>query len=429
VSQGVGKNGQNPSDNKTQGRSSHDELDSPKNATREKNPGGPAVTPVGTTIGFKPTNADGEFQYTPVTSLPSTAKARLKGPSKMPTRRLDVTEADEIDVVEQMENTQEIKETSVREEIPSNIQKRTFSPSKARVNGQMAQRPRQEIQRKRTPGITSDNENAMPEPDLRRKLGDMTRRYETLEARFRTLREIGIVEASANVEKLRKQCEATAASANELIASLKKELAAQTALGQQARTLEEKVKERDSKMTGLESQVKDLSSQLSSAHIEITTLQTKLAAARNASTAVDGISSKGPGSAVKGTGANRPVVASAETALAAQLKEDLYSDLTGLIIRDVKKRESDHVYDCIQTGINGTLHFKLAVSHDADCKTASSLDAAEFHYMPLLDTNRDKELVDLLPEYLAVDITFSRQHAWKFYTRVIDTLAKRRRDS
>jgi chromosome segregation protein Csm1/Pcs1 len=74
------------------------------------------------------------------------------------------------------------------------------------------------------------------------------------------------------------------------------------------------------------------------------------------------------------------------------------------------------------------LHFKLAVSHDADCKTASSLDAAEFHYMPLLDTNRDKELVDLLPEYLAVDITFSRQHAWKFYTRVIDTLAKRRID-
>lgn len=104
----------------------------------------------------------------------------------------------------------------------------------------------------------------------------------------------------------------------------------------------------------MESQTKDLSSQLSSAHIEIKTLQTKLAAARNVSTAVDGIGSKGPGSAVKGTGVNRPLVASAETALAAQLKEDLYSDLTGLIIRDVKKRESDHVYDCIQTGINGS---------------------------------------------------------------------------
>jgi hypothetical protein len=41
------------------------------------------------------------------------------------------------------------------------------------------------------------------------KLGDMTKRYENLEAKFRNLREIGIIEANTNVEKLRKQCEAT----------------------------------------------------------------------------------------------------------------------------------------------------------------------------------------------------------------------------
>lgn len=211
VSQGSGKNGRNPSDNKTQERSSQDELGSPKNATRETNPGGPAVTPVGKTLGFKHTNADGGFQYTPLASLRSTAKERLKDPSTMPTTRLDITEADKINMVEQIENTQESKETPIRDEIPSSTQKRTFSPSKALVNGQIAQRPRHEMPRKRTPGITSDNENAISEPDLRRKLGDMTRRYETLEGRFRTLREIGIVEASANVEKVRKQCEATAA--------------------------------------------------------------------------------------------------------------------------------------------------------------------------------------------------------------------------
>ena len=211
VSKGSGKNGRNPSDNKTQGRSSQDELDSPKNSTRETNPGDPAVTPVGTTTGFKHTNADGGFQYTPLASLRSTAIEQLKDPSTMPTTRLDITEADKIDMVEQIENTQESKETPIRDEIPSSTQKRTFSPSKSLVNGQITQQPRQEIPRKRTTGITPDNENAISEPDLRRKLGDMTRRYETLEARFRTLREIGIVEASANVEKLRKQCEATAA--------------------------------------------------------------------------------------------------------------------------------------------------------------------------------------------------------------------------
>jgi len=39
---------------------------------------------------------------------------------------------------------------------------------------------------------------------------------------------------------------------------------------------------------------------------------------------------------------------------AAQLKEDLYSDLTGLIIRGVKRDAEDDVYDCIQTGRNGS---------------------------------------------------------------------------
>lgn len=46
--------------------------------------------------------------------------------------------------------------------------------------------------------------------------------------------------------------------------------------------------------------------------------------------------------------------------------------------------------------------------------------------MPLLDPNRDRDLVELLPEYLTVEITFSRQNASKFYTRVMDTLTKRR---
>jgi hypothetical protein len=75
------------------------------------------------------------------------------------------------------------------------------------------------------------------------------------------------------------------------------------------------------------------------------------------------------------------------------------------------------------------LHFKLAVSHEGDGKTTSSFDSAEFHYIPLLDTNRDSDLIELLPDYLTVDISFSRQQASKFYTRVIDRLAKRQVDA
>lgn len=67
------------------------------------------------------------------------------------------------------------------------------------------------------------------------------------------------------------------------------------------------------------------------------------------------------------------------------------------------------------------LHFKLAVPE----VSAANFQSAEFQYIPLLDENRDRDLVAILPEYLTVDITFSRQQASNFYTRVMDNLLKR----
>ena len=47
----------------------------------------------------------------------------------------------------------------------------------------------------------------------------------------------------------------------------------------------------------------------------------------------------------------------AHAAQVAQLKEDLYSDLTGLILRGVEMGSEGDVYDCIQTGRNGSKYF------------------------------------------------------------------------
>jgi hypothetical protein len=227
-----------------------------------------------------------------------------------------------------------------------------------------------------------------------------------------------------------------------LIASLKSELEAQKALGQQSRSLQKHLKERDAEVARLQTQVEEATSQLSSAQSEVKALQTKLAAARNTAASLENAALKVPGSAVKGGNNRANAAASAEAAYAAQfaqLKEDLYSDLTGLIIRDVKRNRDDNIYDCIQTGVNGSefpirnmfldhvltrtaLHFKLAVPN----VSSANFESAEFQYIPLLDENRDRELVDILPEYLTVDITFVRQQASKFYTRVIDALTKRR---
>lgn len=210
------------------------------------------------------------------------------------------------------------------------------------------------------------------------------------------------------------------------------------------------MQERDAEISKLQSKVDGGASGLTAAQNEVKALQAKLAASRNAATT--DASSKNTGSAAKtGANARNGAVNNAETAHAAQvaqLKEDLYSDLTGLIIRDVKKRESDHLYDCIQTGMNGSkliptsisskyshacpspiltffkaLHFKLAVAEET---AGASFESAEFHYMPLLDPNRDKDLIEVLPDYLTVDITFSRQQSAKFYSRITDTLTKRR---
>jgi len=70
------------------------------------------------------------------------------------------------------------------------------------------------------------------------------------------------------------------------------------------------------------------------------------------------------------------------------------------------------------------LHFKLYI--DQEYAKAATFEETEFLYTPLLDANRDRGLIELMPEYLTEDITFARQNAAKFYGRVVDTLTKKR---
>ncbi|KAK6819104.1 hypothetical protein RU639_007988 [Aspergillus parasiticus] len=397
---------------------SNDELVASQPATRSTRSAKPAKPT--TTRGRrkatveKQVKTDGEFQYTPRTTRQH--KSPVKGNEEAEQftkqrRKADPQSEPEEEVSEGEKAAPDVVEETFVQEEPMEPRSISMSPAKRR---QSAQRP-----------LQSSPLKPNAEPELRRKIGELTKKYDTLESRYRTLKEIGVVEANANMEKLRKQCEAMTNASNNLVAGLKAELEAQKALGQQSRTLQKQLKERDAEIAQLKSQAEDTTSQLSSAQTEVKALQTKLAAARNTAASLESAAAKVPGSAIKGGNNRASAAASAEAAQAAQfaqLKEDLYTDLTGLIIRDVKKGESDNLYDCIQTGINGTLHFKLAVPH----VSSANFENAEFQYVPLLDDNRDRDLIDILPEYLTVDITFVRQQASKFYTRVIDALTKRR---
>ncbi|KAJ9650824.1 hypothetical protein H2198_009872 [Neophaeococcomyces mojaviensis] len=280
-------------------------------------------------------------------------------------------------------------------------------------------RVRQEPSYRRRAGSVSDAERG--DPMLRRKLGDVTRKYENMEVKYRNLKDVAVSEANANVEKLRKQCEAITEASNKLVTSLKKELALQAPLAQESRQLKKVVQTHETEAETLRAANNELSATLATAQNEIKTLQAKLAAARSASTVPE---SKVPSSAVKPAGlARAPVPVVSESAQIAQLKLDLYGDLTGLIIRGVKVEKEGDTYDCIQTGRNGTLHFKLYIDHE-EAKSLS-FEEVEFLYTPLLDANRDRDLIEIMPPYLSEDITFARENAAKFYARVVDTLTRK----
>ncbi|EXJ90378.1 hypothetical protein A1O1_03479 [Capronia coronata CBS 617.96] len=299
----------------------------------------------------------------------------------------------------------------------------TVAIPKQKTTTRDASKARQEPGYRRCAGSASDTERG--DPNLRRRLGDITRKLENVDLKYHNLREVGIHEANVNMEKLRKQCDAAMQASNNLVASLKKELAAQAPLAQEARKLKKQMQTQEEEMGTMRKALSDLENSLSHAQNENKALQAKLAAARAPS--VDNARAKTPGSAIKATAQRPLMIGSAEAAQAAQvaqMKEDLYSDLTGLIIRSVKRTDEGDTYDCIQTGRNGTLHFKLYVDQE-DARTAS-FEETEFLYTPLLDANRDRDMIELMPSYLTEDITFARQNAAKFYGRVVDTLTKRR---
>ena len=107
----------------------------------------------------------------------------------------------------------------------------------------------------------------------------------------------------------------------------------------------------------LASENKALSKSLLEAQNESRSLTAKLAAARATSQKAESLGPKLPGSAGKNASQRPVLLGGAEAAKEAQrnqLKEELYRDLTGLVILGVKTGEEENVYDCIQTGRNGS---------------------------------------------------------------------------
>lgn len=275
----------------------------------------------------------------------------------------------------------------------------------------------------------TERERRGGDPELRRKLKDMTKKYENISMKYQNLQEIAKTGAETNFEKLKRAADQKSKDANDLIAILKKEIAelrkSSGSDSSENQALQKQVSSLTSANLGLTTERDGLKEKLHTAQNEVKSLEAKLMAARQQVAHMQESTKASANSLNKSVNSN-----TTDTQKEAKMKENLYSDLTGLIIRGVKRKDGEDEFDCIQTGRNGTLHFHLSVANDASISnpktpTGLSYEEAEFSYEPFLDENRDRELFDILPDYLVEDICFPRNHALKFYSKLLESMTKK----
>lgn len=206
----------------------------------------------------------------------------------------------------------------------------------------------------------------LADAEARRKLTEMTSKYEDMRLRYESLSELGNSTAESNFDKLKRATDERAKSAAELIASLKKELSesrksTSTNTAENAK-LQTQIGSLQTSNEESQSQVKELRDNLTEARNEVKSLTAKLEAtreaARKAAAAAAVEAAKTPGSAIKSrdtAGVRNNISGSnLDGTKQAALKEELYRDLTGLIINSVKRKDGEDEYSCIQTGRNGS---------------------------------------------------------------------------
>lgn len=185
---------QEPADEETDNQENEDPLAS-KGATTAKNARASRSTTIATrgrgrgraASIARPVQTDGEFEYTPTRAVPQ---------QRIP------------EVSETQQNDRPADEFVDESVLENGLQHASYAPSSvvktARARLATLKSNRDISPSKRKSGVAVDQGG---DPDLRRKIGEITKKHDALESKYRNLREIGVVEANTNMEKLRKQCE------------------------------------------------------------------------------------------------------------------------------------------------------------------------------------------------------------------------------
>lgn len=239
-----------------------------------------------------------------------------------------------------------------------------------------------------------------------------------------------------------------------LQSDLKAQQKAQEDFSAETKVLKKKLTIKETETSKLQAKVQELTKSLQDQQSESKVMSAKLVQAQaQAQAQVQRNNAQVPGSAVK-PGYRGPLgnpkanTGAVDDAWLARVKEELYADLCGLIIVNVRKENDSNVFECVQTGVNGrtlfilmtflrfiltnfgivAVHFKLSVPNlhvkakraqeSKDPADVEAVDEDEIIFIPLFDEARDKTVIDLLPEYLRDEISFQRDHMTKFYQKV-----------
>lgn len=128
---------------------------------------------------------------------------------------------------------------------------------------------------------------------------------------------------------------------------------AQEDFSAETKVLKKKLATKETELSKLQTKVQELSKSLQDQQNESKVMSAKLVQAQ-----AQRNNAQVPGSAVKpgyrGTLGNpKANTGAVDDAWLARVKEDLYADLCGLIIVNVRKENDSNVFECVQTGVNG----------------------------------------------------------------------------
>lgn len=305
-----------------------------------------AEAPAPTKRGRKPTMKD--------TAASKDSKSKTASRSKAARQVEDEDQAEQLTIPETQadrdDDAMDIEESIEMDEIPDSMPPPPM-PSSIRAPRQTT-KARQTSTGPRRAGSASDSER---DPQLRRKVGDLTRKLEAMTVKYDALKDAASSGKESNFDQLKKKTEQIAKDQDALVKALKQQVAELQSQNSSIATMKREAAAMVKEQARLNAQNKKLEDSLASAQNENKALSSKLAAARS-SAPPD--AKAVPGSAVKSRSTGVVLPGTAEAAKEAQLakhKVDLYSDLTNLVILGMKKNENDdQVYDCLQTGRNGS---------------------------------------------------------------------------